>query len=77
MSKAKKSDQAKQPSRARTCGKLAAIWPTLPPVPAEEARRFERELKTAKRRFLPITPIEAGDPMAALASSAPAGYPPK
>jgi hypothetical protein len=34
---------------------LAALWPTLPPVPQEEAVRFERDLKTAKRNFRPLT----------------------
>ena len=41
--------------RFKTCGELAALWPTLPQVPAAEAVRFERDLKAAKRNFRPMT----------------------
>ena len=40
--------------RPKTCGELAALWPTLAKVPAEEAVRFERDLKAAKNNFSPM-----------------------
>ena len=40
--------------RLKTCGELAVLWATLPPVPPEEAARFGRALKTAKRNFRPM-----------------------
>ncbi len=40
--------------RFKTCGELAALWPTLPQIPPMEAVRFERDLKVAKRNFIPM-----------------------
>lgn len=40
--------------RPKTCGELAVLWPTLTQVPAEEAVRFERDLKAAKNNFSPM-----------------------
>jgi hypothetical protein len=38
----------------KTGGELAVLWPTLAQVPAEEAVRFERDLKAAKNNFSPM-----------------------
>jgi len=44
--------------RLKTCKELAVLWPTLPQVPAEEAVRFERDLKAAKDNFSPMKPAD-------------------
>ena len=74
MSKANKNDKAKWTIWAWAYGGPGASWPTLPLVPANEARRFEYDLKAAKWLFRPSIRIEAEDPMMTLEHSAPASY---
>jgi hypothetical protein len=38
----------------KTSGELAVLWPTLAQVHADEAVRFERDLKAAKNNFSPM-----------------------
>jgi hypothetical protein len=52
--------------RPKTCGELAALWPTLAKVPAEEAVRFERDLKLAKNNFSPGALVRSRRQMAKL-----------